>query len=449
MVQARLTTPKKHAVVSSMLTKMDKGSLVSGHGITRDVAREFGVSDRTVRNIFSQYKQQIEEGVSTPDMGTKRHKSGRKLQLTGSLRSDIESILQDFADQCRYCSIDRLLGHLQELGHKLGRSTLHEYLERMQSTTTKLWLKSQLNDTQRRRRLDFVLSQRDSGHGADYHRWKNKLNEIHIDESWFYIRNEQTKLRLTPDTKLPDVPTTVSKGFITKVMFIVAMARPRKLESGEWFDGKIGLWPVVKRVLAKRNSKNRAKGDECIQEVSVTAESYREFMVKEGGIFDAIKEKMPWMKGKPIIIQHDGAKPHDGNGNKDFLNDEGCKEGWNISIVTQPPQSPDLNILDLGFFNGLKKRIHGDYAMAKNRDELMEGVRKAYEAYPRESLDHIWAHLFDCYQEILKCNGGNQYKAPHSRLRKMGKNEDTAVNLKYDEKLYLAARKIAESDSNM
>ena len=302
MVQARLTTPKKHAVVSSMLTKMDKGSLVSGHGITRDVAREFGVSDRTVRNIFSQYKQQVEEGVSTPDMGTKRHKSGRKLQLTGSLRSDIESILQDFADQCRYCSIDRLLGHLQELGHKLGRSTLHEYLERMQSTTTKLWLKSQLKDTQRQRRLDFVLSQRDSGHGADYHRWKNKLNEIHIDESWFYIRNEQTKLRLTPDTKLPDVPTTVSNCFITKVMFIVAMARPRKLESGEWFDGKVGLWPVVKKVLAKRNSKNRAKGDECIQEVSVTAESYRKFMVKEGGIFDAIKEKMPWMKGKPIII---------------------------------------------------------------------------------------------------------------------------------------------------
>ena len=45
------------------------------------------------------------------------------------------------------------------------------------------------------------------------------------------------------------------------------------------------------------------------------------------------------MKGKPILIQHDGAKPHDGNGNKDFLNEEGSKEGWNISIVTQSPQS--------------------------------------------------------------------------------------------------------------
>ena len=75
MVQARLTTPRKHAVVASMLSNMDKGSFVSGHGVTRDVAKKFGVSDRTVRNIFSQYKQQIEEGVSTPDMGTKRKKS--------------------------------------------------------------------------------------------------------------------------------------------------------------------------------------------------------------------------------------------------------------------------------------------------------------------------------------------------------------------------------------
>ena len=102
-----------------MLSNMDKGSFVSGHGVTRDVAKKFGVSDRTVRNIFSQYKQQIEEGVSTPDMGTKRKKSGRKLQFTESLKDDIECILQDFAYQCRYCSIDRLLGHLQELGHKL------------------------------------------------------------------------------------------------------------------------------------------------------------------------------------------------------------------------------------------------------------------------------------------------------------------------------------------
>ena len=59
-----------------------------------------------------------------------------------SLKDDIECVLQDFADQCRYCSIDRLLGHLKELGHKLGRSTLHEYLQRMKSTTTKLYLES-------------------------------------------------------------------------------------------------------------------------------------------------------------------------------------------------------------------------------------------------------------------------------------------------------------------
>ena len=62
------------------------------------------------------------------------------------------------------------------------------------------------------------------------------------------------------------------------------------------------------------------------------------------------------------------------------------------------------------------------------------------------SLLAIYGHN---YLIAIKKYGGNQYKAPHSRLRKMGKDEDTAVNLKYDEKLYLAAQKIAESDSNL
>ena len=48
---------------------------------------------------------------------------------------------------------------------------------------------------------------------------------------------------------------------------------------------------------------------------------------------------------------------------------------------------------------GLNKRIHGGYAMAQNRDELMQGIRKAYEAYPRESLT-IYGHI--CYIAIKK-----------------------------------------------
>ena len=41
---------------------------------------------------------------------------------------------------------------------------------------------------------------------------------------------------------------------------------------------------------------------------------------------------------------------------------------WNIKLLFQPPQSPDLNVLDLGFFN------------------LIEAVGTAFEELPEVKL---------------------------------------------------------------
>ncbi len=35
----------------------------------------------------------------------------------------------------------------------------------------------------------------------------------------------------------------------------------------------------------------------------------------------------------------------------------GSTGGWVLKIETQPAQSPDLNILDFGFFDSLKVRV--------------------------------------------------------------------------------------------
>ena len=58
-----------------------------------------------------------------------------------------------------------------------------------------------------------------------------------------------------------------------------------------------------------------------------------------------------------INVQHDGAKPHNGMGNLVVLTAAGLAHGWNIKFITQPAQSPDLSILDLGFFSSLKSRV--------------------------------------------------------------------------------------------
>ena len=54
--------------------------------------------------------------------------------------------------------------------------------------------------------------------------------------------------------------------------------------------------------------------------------------------------------GKPVIVQQDGASPHVGKGNLEYLRQEGRENGWKIKVATQPAQSPGLNVNDFGLF---------------------------------------------------------------------------------------------------
>ena len=47
-----------------------------------------------------------------------------------------------------------------------------------------------------------------------------------------------------------------------------------------------------------------------------------------------------------------------------------------VELVTQPSQSPDLNINDLGFFTSLKSRVWG--MNAGSIDELVETIFEQY-----------------------------------------------------------------------
>ena len=49
--------------------------------------------------------------------------------------------------------------------------------------------------------------------------------------------------------------------------------------------------------------------------------------------------------------------PHTADGTIDELIAAGTGDGWTPLIITQPPNSPDVNINDLGFFHSLKTDI--------------------------------------------------------------------------------------------
>ena len=76
-------------------------------------------------------------------------------------------------------------------------------------------------------------------------------------------------------------------------------------------------------------------------------------------------------------------------------------------MFTQLPNSPDTNILDLGFFRAIQS--FNDDCPA-NGEELIKSVEKAYGEYPFCKLNRVWLTLQSCLKMIIENDGGNDYK---------------------------------------
>ena len=159
-------------------------------------------------------------------------------------------------------------------------------------------------------------------------------------------------------------------------MFLGAVARPKWNQHGQCiFDGKIGIFPFVNRVAAQRNSINRPRGSIEIKPTeSVTQEVYRTMLIEQ--LIPAIVRKWPSDGPLTIFIQQDNARVHITN--DDPIWQQNNRQGGLTFILTQqPPNSPDCNILDLGFFRSIQSLMHKK--MPKNMNELIKAVEDAFE----------------------------------------------------------------------
>ncbi|CAM9241707.1 unnamed protein product, partial [Choristocarpus tenellus] len=68
---------------------------------------------------------------------------------------------------------------------------------------------------------------------------------VHAVGKRFYILKDRHGVYLHPSEDSPKSPRVQNNCYITKVMFLPAVPYPRKLSNGMWFDGKIGIWPIV------------------------------------------------------------------------------------------------------------------------------------------------------------------------------------------------------------
>ncbi|KAL7571444.1 hypothetical protein ACA910_019201 [Epithemia clementina (nom. ined.)] len=96
------------------------------------------------------------------------------------------------------------------------------------------------------------------------------------------------------------------------------------------------------------------------------------------------------------------------------------ESGLNACLFTQPANSPDLNLCDLGFFRAIQSA--NDEAMTCESD-LIQAVQHAYQEYPKELLNRTWLTLQSVMNSVLEAHGSNNYTIIHMNKEGLEKKD--------------------------
>ncbi|KAH9134654.1 hypothetical protein AeRB84_019622 [Aphanomyces euteiches] len=286
-------------------------------------------------------------------------------------------------------------------------------------------LKPYLTKDNKKTRLEFALSFVKPNQVFD-----RMYDVVHVDEKWLYLTKLNGKYYVYDDEQLPTRhPDRDSTSTVTSTL-------TASLAFGH------------SREPALRSSVKRPKGALITRPLSVTADAYLDMLTSK--VIPAIKEKMPpSARTRTVFIQQDNAGPHSSKVNKAICEMD-CSDGWNIQMRNQPPNSPDFNVLDLGFFNAIQSLQY--QSTPSNIDELIDAVVYSFGALPSDTLGKTFVTLQKVLQISIDIEGSNAYKLPH--MNKNGTIEDLSTfNLSCEEdSIVLALSKLnrrLEDESNL
>ncbi|XP_074290477.1 uncharacterized protein LOC141617194 [Silene latifolia] len=327
-----LTNLERSKIIETILENSHNGK--PNYGIMLSLASRYSVCRKTITDLWNVAQEQrrrcIPVNVNSKKKGSKK----------------IGRVVLDIAKLESIELLNRTTQHSLAENMGVSQSTISRWVTSKQIKSHSNAIKPGLNEKNKLARLLFSLAH------LDYHEitkrvvFKDQSNIIHMDEKWFSKTKVSTRFYLSKGETEPH-RCVQSKSFIEKVMFMCSVARPKYGSNGDViFDGKIGIWPFVSQVPAKRNSKNREAGTletKCIE--SINKQVTRDMVIN--CVLPAIKAKWPPNLSKLIIIQQDNARPHFTNDDPEFRKRR-IKRWWKIELAYQTPNSPDLNVLDLG-----------------------------------------------------------------------------------------------------
>ncbi|KAM3341368.1 hypothetical protein P3S68_029003 [Capsicum galapagoense] len=370
----RLKLEERQAIAKFLLKESKEGSLK--YGSITQAAMLFKKSIRTIQRIWKQCQSSVDNGMSSLDVSLRlTGKVGRK-----RIGVDINQVKE--IPLCRRTNIRSLA-----FAMNMAKSTVFRRVKDGTLRPHSNSIKPQLTEGNKKVRLQYCLSMIDQNTIHINPMFMNMFNYVHIDEKWFFLSKKVERYYLLPGEHEPDPYRSYkSKNFIPKVMFMAAVARTMETK------------PIQ----------------------SVTKDITRACLIEK--VLPAIRAKWPASdSNNPIFLQQDNARPHIGNNDLEFI-EAARQDGFDIRLCFQPSNSPDLNVLDLGFFRAIQSL---QYQKApKNVDELVEAVERSFDEMKAKQLNHVFLTLQSCMIEVMKDSGGNNYKVPHLNKNGLEREEN-------------------------
>ena len=185
-------------------------------GAIHEASKIFKIGESTISGIWNCWLSNCQPlSLPIPKIPCARASNGRPIKYDREAMIEAIGALP-VAARTTICDI---AGHLG-----ISPSTVHRVIHKEEL----LWvhynkIKPVLSNENKVQRIEYCLDKRDITTGLTS--YKPMENHIHLDEKWFFLTQELLKCYLLPDKKNPH-RKTCHKSHITKLMFIVAVARP-------------------------------------------------------------------------------------------------------------------------------------------------------------------------------------------------------------------------------
>ncbi|KAF0707302.1 hypothetical protein AaE_013676, partial [Aphanomyces astaci] len=224
------------------------------------------------------------------------------------------------------------------------RSTILRHMKRNRRLRCKSsYLRPLLTEDNKEERMKFALSFVKKNHVFD-----DMHDVVHVDEKWFFLTKNKGKFYVYDDETLPHRQSK-SKRFITNNVPLCCCAAPVRCKHPPHVRREDRDVALCCQGASTTQQQESTSGDDAHRAPKRDRQSVPRHVAHPSN--PAIKMKLPLvMKSSTVYIQQDNAGPHAKSVNK-AIDQLAVNDGWTIRLRNQPPNSPDFNVLDLGFFN--------------------------------------------------------------------------------------------------